>query len=169
MLKRGKMASTYSFDIVSDFDDQELTNAIDQAMREIRTRYDLKDTGTQIERQKDMLVITTDSEFTLQSVRDLLETRVIRRKLSLKILDYQNPEDASGGRVRQVVRLRRGISEDLAKQITRQIRSEFKKVTPQIQGDAVRVSAKSKDDLQSVIQLLKEDDHPVALQFVNYR
>jgi cyclic-di-GMP-binding protein len=163
------MASTFSFDIVSDFDDQELTNAIDQAMREIRTRYDLKDTGTQIERQKDSLVIDTDSEFTLQSVRDVLETRVIRRKLSLKILDYQNPEDASGGRVRQVVNLRRGISEDLAKQIARQIRSDFKKVTPQIQGDAVRVSSKSKDDLQQVIQMLKEEDHPVDLQFVNYR
>lgn len=163
------MASTYSFDIVSDFDAQELRNAIDQAMREITTRYDLKDTRTEITIEKDRLVINTASEFTLSAVRDIIETRVLRRGLSLKILDYQEPEDASGGRVRQVVLLRRGIPEDLARQLVKQIRADFKKVTPQIQGDAVRVSSKSKDDLQAVIQKVRGEDFPVALQFVNYR
>jgi cyclic-di-GMP-binding protein len=163
------VASTNSFDVVSDFDQQELTNAVDQTMREVRTRYDLKDTKTEIEQGKDELVISTDSEFTLNAVRDVLESKVIRRGLSLKILDYQKMEDASGGRVRQTVKLKRGIPEDLAKQISKQIRSDFKKVTAQIQGDSLRVSSKSKDDLQAVIQHLKEEDVPVALQFTNFR
>ena len=163
------MASTSSFDIVSDFDQQELRNAIDQAQREISTRYDLKDSKTEIAQEKDQLVISTSDEFTLTSVVDILETRVLRRGLSLKILDYQPVEDASGGRVRQVVKLRKGIPETLAKQLVKDIRTEHKKVTPQIQGDAIRVTAKNKDDLQAVIQSLKSADVDVALQFVNYR
>lgn len=163
------MASSFSFDIVSDFDAQEMKNAVDQTMREVGTRYDLKDTKTEITEEKDRLVINTASEMSLQAVRDILESKVIRRGLSLKILDYQKLEDASGGRVRQTVNLKRGIPEDLAKQLVKQIRADFKKVTPQIQGDAVRVSAKSKDDLQAVIQSIKGEDTPVALQFVNYR
>jgi cyclic-di-GMP-binding protein len=163
------MASTSSFDVVSEFDQQELTNAVDQTLREVRTRYDLKDTGTEIEHTDNQLVVTTDSDFSLKAVTDVLESKVIRRGLSLKILDYQKKEDASGGRVRQTIRLKRGIPEDIAKQITKQIRSDFKKVTAQIQGDSVRVSSKSKDDLQAVIQSLKESDLPVALQFTNFR
>jgi uncharacterized protein YajQ (UPF0234 family) len=163
------LASTFSFDIVSDFDQQELRNAIDQAMREIGTRYDLKDSKTEITQEKDQLVISTSDEFTLKSVVDILETRVLRRNLSLKILDYQRVEDASGGRVRQVVKLRRGIPETLAKQLVKDIRNDHKKVTPQIQGDAIRVTSKNKDELQEVIQALKSADLDVALQFVNYR
>jgi uncharacterized protein YajQ (UPF0234 family) len=163
------MASLSSFDIVSDFDRQELRNALDQTQREIHTRYDLKDTKTTIEATDSQLMINADSEYTLGAVRDLLESKLVRRGLSLKILDYGAEEPASGARVRQVVKLRRGIPEDLAKQITKRVRDEFKKVTPQIQGDAVRVQAKNKDDLQSVIQALKAEDYPVALQFVNYR
>lgn len=163
------MASTYSFDIVSDYDAQELKNAVDQTMREVGTRYDLKDTRTEISEEKDRLVINTASEMSLQAVRDILESKVLRRGLSLKILDYQSEEEASGGRVRQAVNLKRGIPEDLAKRLVKEIRGDFKKVTPQIQGDAVRVSAKSKDDLQTVIQAVKGEDFPVALQFVNYR
>src|SRR6185437_14676708 len=159
------MAATFSFDIVSDFDQQELRNAVDQAMREITTRYDLKDSNTEITQEKDQLVIMTADEFMLSSVTDILDTRVIRRGLSLKILDYQKVEDASGSRVRQVVKLRRGIPETLAKQLVKDIRTEFKKVTPQIQGDAIRVSAKNKDDLQDVIQSLKAKELDVALQF----
>ncbi|MEX2426241.1 MAG: DUF520 family protein, partial [Thermomicrobiaceae bacterium] len=94
---------------------------------------------------------------------------VIRRGLSLKILDYEKEESASGGKVRQVIKLKRGIPEDTAKQISKQIRSDFKKVTAQIQGDAVRVSSKNKDDLQAVIQAMKEADYEVALQFTNFR
>lgn len=163
------MASTFSFDAVSDFDQQELRNAVDQALREIGTRYDLKDSKTSITQEPAQLQIETDNEFTLRSVVDILESRVLRRGLSLKILDYQTVENASGGRVRQSVKLRKGIPEELAKQLVKEIRTNNKKVTPQIQGDAIRVSAKSKDDLQAVIQLLKQQDLPVALQFVNYR
>jgi len=163
------MAATYSFDVVSDFDQQELRNAVDQALREISTRYDLKDSKTEITQDKDQLVISTADEFILSSVTDILDTRVVRRGLSLKILDYQPVEDASGSRVRQVVKLRRGIPETVAKQLVKEIRSDYKKVTPQIQGDAIRVSAKNKDDLQAVIQALKGKELDVALQFVNYR
>lgn len=163
------MASTSSFDIVSKFDRQELKNAIDQAQREIRTRYDLKDTKTEIELTDDTITINTASEYSLQAVKDTLESKIVSRKLSLKILDYQDAEEASGARVRQVIKLKEGLKDDVAKQISKQIRDEFKKVTPQIQGDLIRVQAKSRDDLQAVIQLLKSNDYPVALQFVNYR
>ena len=163
------MAAGSSFDIVSKFDRQELKNAIDQAEREIRTRYDLKDTKTEIAWDDDEITITTASEYSLQAVKDTLESKMINRKLSLKILDYKEPEEASGARMRQVIKLKEGISDDIAKKITKQIRDEFKKVTPQIQGDAIRVQAKSRDDLQAVIQMLNSADYPVALQFVNYR
>lgn len=163
------MASQNSFDIVSKFDQQELRNAVDQTMREVRTRYDLKDSKTEIEQDEQQLVITSDSDMSLRAVRDILESKVIRRNLSLKILDYQEPENAAGSRVRQTVKLRQGINEDLAREITKRIRTEFKKVTPQIQGDLVRVSGKNRDDLQLVIQALRESDYPVPLQFVNYR
>lgn len=163
------MASLSSFDIVSDFDQQELRNALDQTQRELHQRYDLKDTRTTIEATDTQLTINSDSEYTLSAVRDLLESKLIRRGLSLKILDYGTEEPASGGRVRQVVTLRKGIPEDLAKQLSKRIRDDFKKVTPQIQGTAIRVQAKNKDDLQSVIQALKAEEYPVALQFTNYR
>ena len=159
----------FSFDIVSQFDRQELKNAVDQATREITTRYDLKDSKTTIEQEPDKLTINTDSDMSLKSIHDILESKVIRREMSLKVLDYQDPEDASGGRIRQVVKLRQGIADDLAKEISKRIRTEFKKVSPQIQGDLVRVSAKNRDDLQAVIQALKESDYPVPLQFINYR
>lgn len=163
------MASAYSFDIVSDFDRQELVNALDQTIREIGSRYDLKDTKTTVELESDAIVVNTDSEFTLQAVHTILQTKAAKRTLSLKIFDYGKVESASGNRVRQEIKLQKGISSDLGKQISKLIRDEFKKVQASIQGDAVRVSAKSKDDLQTVIQRLKQEDYPVALQFTNYR
>jgi cyclic-di-GMP-binding protein len=163
------MANASSFDVVSSFDRQELRNAVDQAQREIRTRYDLKNTGTEIEEADSELTITTESSYSLMAVKDILESKLIRRGLSLKILDYQSEEEASGARVRQVVRLKEGINDDIAKRISKDIRDNFKKVKPQVQGDAIRVQAKSRDDLQEVIQHLKSGDWPVALQFVNYR
>ena len=163
------LPSTPSFDIVSRFDHQELRNAVDQTQREIRTRYDLKDTNTELQLTEHEITITTASDYALQAVRDVLESKVINRKLSLKILDYQEPQDASGARKRQVIRLRQGIPDEIAKQIAKKIRDEFKKVTPQIQGDTLRVQGKSRDDLQAVIQRLRNEDYPVALQFVNYR
>ncbi len=163
------MAATFSFDIVSDFDRQELVNAIDQTVREIKSRYDLKDTQTTLELQENSIVVNTDSEFTLDAVHTLLQTKAAKRNLSLKIFDYGKVESASGSRVRQEIQLKQGISQDIAKQISKSIRDQLKKVQASIQGDAVRVSAKSKDELQQVIQMLKQEDWPVALQFTNYR
>ncbi|KJH71115.1 YajQ family cyclic di-GMP-binding protein [Aliterella atlantica] len=163
------MASNYSFDIVSDFDQQELVNAIDQTVREIKSRYDLKDTQTTVELANEAIAINTDSEFTLDAVHSILQQKAAKRNLSLKIFDYGKVESASGNRVRQEIKLKKGISQEIAKQISKLIRDEFKKVQPSIQGDVVRVSSKDKDDLQTVIQRLKQEDLPVALQFTNYR
>lgn len=163
------MADTYSFDIVSDFDRQELVNAVDQTVREINSRYDLKNTKTSVELGEEEITVSTDSEMTLQAVHGVLQQKAVKRNLSLKIFDYGKVETASGNRVRQVIKLKKGIAQEIGKQISKLIRDEFKKVQASIQGDAVRVSAKSKDDLQAVIQRLKQEDWPVALQFTNYR
>jgi uncharacterized protein YajQ (UPF0234 family) len=163
------MAASYSFDIVSDFDRQELVNAVDQTVREIQSRYDLKDTKTTVELGAESITINTDSEFTLDAIHTVLQTKAAKRNLSLKIFDYGKAEPASGSRVRQEIKLKKGISQEIAKQITKLIRDEFKKIQGSIQGDAVRVSAKDKDDLQLVIQRLKQEEYPVALQFTNYR
>ena len=163
------MASSYSFDIVSDFDRQELVNAIDQASREINSRYDLKDTKTTLELGDENIKVETASEMTLTAVHDILQSKAVKRNLSLKIFDYGTIESASGNRIRQEITLKKGISQELAKQISKLIREEVKKVQPSIQGDVVRVTAKDKDDLQTVIQRLKQEDYPVSLQFTNYR
>jgi uncharacterized protein YajQ (UPF0234 family) len=163
------MAGDCSFDVVSQFDEQELVNALDQTRREVQTRYDLKDTKTEIVHNKDNITIVTDSEFTLKNVRDILETKAIRRGLSLKIFKPGKEESAAGGRVRQVIALQQGLSQDLAKEISKHIREAYPKVRPQIQGDAIRVVAKSRDELQAVIAMLKQKDYPVALQYINYR
>lgn len=163
------MASTFSFDIVSDFDRQELVNAVDQVTRDVKSRYDLKDTQTTVELNEENITISTDSEFTLESVHTILREKAAKRNLSQKIFDFGKVESASGNRVRQEITLKKGINQEIAKQISKLIRDEFKKVQPVIQGDAVRVSAKAKDDLQVVIQRLKQEDFPVALQFTNYR
>lgn len=163
------MAGDSSFDVVSQFDEQELVNAIDQTRREVQTRYDLKDTKTEITRGEDAITIVTDSSLTLKSVRDILESKAVRRGLSLKIFKIGKEENAAGSKVRQVIQLQQGLSQELGKEISKYIRDNYPKVRPQVQGDAVRVTAKSRDDLQAVIKLLKEKDYPVALQFINYR
>lgn len=163
------MASTYSFDVVSDFDRQELVNTLDQTNREINSRYDLKDTQTTVELGDEKITINTASEMTLDAVHGVLQTKASKRNLSLKIFDYGKVESASGNRVRQEITLRKGISQEIGKQISKLIRDEFKKVQASIQGDVVRVIAKDKDELQAVIQRLKQEDYPVALQFTNYR
>ncbi|MBU6185111.1 MAG: YajQ family cyclic di-GMP-binding protein [Synechococcales bacterium] len=163
------MADTSSFDIVSDYDRQELVNALDQALREIKSRFDLKDTQTTLELGEQSITVNTSSEFTLEAVHSVLTAKAAKRNLSLKMFDYGVVESASGNRVRQVITLKRGISQDIAKQISKLIRDEFKKVQASIQGESVRVSSKSKDDLQLVIQRIKQEDWPVDLQFSNYR
>ena len=162
------MAGDCSFDLVSQFDEQELVNAIDQTRREVSTRFDLKDTKTEIVHPQNTITIVTDSSLTLKNVRDILETKAVRRGLSLKIFDVGKEENAAGGRVRQVIQLRQGLSQDLAKQISKHIRDKYPKVRPQIQGDAVRVVARSRDELQAVIAFLKQKDYPVSLQNFNY-
>src|SRR5687767_957235 len=165
------MADTFSFDVVSDFDRQELVNVVDQALREINTRYDLKDSKTEIDLEDKKLTINTDSEYHLTAIKDILQSKAVKRNLSLKIFKFGKVESASGGRYRQVVDLQKGLSEDIARSLVKEIRSNFPKIQPQVQGDALRITAKSKDDLQRVIQYLrgKDADLPVALQFVNYR
>ena len=163
------MASTNSFDVVSDFDHQELANAVDQAEREIKSRFDLKDTNTTVELGKDIITISTDSAFTLEGVRSILNTKAAKRNLSLKIFESGKIESASGNRVRQEITLKRGLNAETAKQISKLVRDEFKKTQASIQGDVVRVTGKDKDELQQVIQRLKQEDLPFALQFINYR
>jgi uncharacterized protein YajQ (UPF0234 family) len=161
--------ASYSFDVVSDFDRQELVNAVDQARREISQRYDLKDTGSEITLDEDSLAITASSDMTLDAVADLLRQKATKRQLSAKIFDFQTPEPVGGNRVRQIVKLRKGLSQELAKKLSKKVRDTVKKVTVAIQGDSLRVSGKTKDDLQTVIQLLREEDLEVPLQFENYR
>lgn len=165
------MAGDISFDVVSDFDRQELINALDQARREIGTRYDFKGAKAEIDLGKDELVVHADSELRAKSIQDLIESKAIRRSLSLKIFDWGTIEPAGGSTVRQKVGLRRGLPEDVAKKISKMIREDFPKAKSQIQGDAIRVSSKSRDELQKVIARLREESEalPVALQFENYR
>jgi uncharacterized protein YajQ (UPF0234 family) len=163
------MAGDQSFDVVSDFDEQELRNALDQVRREVGTRFDFKGVTVELVQAKTELTLLTDDEYRAGAVKDLIESKAIRRGLSLKIFDWGKIEEAGGNKVRQHIGLRRGLSDDIAKRITRMIRDEFPKVKSQIQGDAVRVSGKSRDDLQRVIARLRELDEPVPLQFDNYR
>jgi cyclic-di-GMP-binding protein len=165
------MAGDVSFDVVSEFDHQELVNALDQARREIGTRYDFKGSKAEFELAKEEIILRADSDSRARAMRDLLESKAIRRGLSLKIFDWGDIEEAGGNTVRQKIGLRRGLPEDLAKKISKLIRDDFPKAKSQIQGDAIRVSSKSKDELQKVIGRLREESegYPVPLQFQNYR
>ena len=160
-----------TFDIVSEFDRQELVNAVDQTQRDVRTRYDLKESKTDMELGETELTIVADSEMHVAAVRDVLQTKALRRNLSLKIFKYGPVEEIGGMRVRQIIALQQGIPEDVAKKLQKLIRDQFPKVQPRIQGDARRIGSKSKDELQGVIKLVKErqDDFTVPLQFTNYR
>ena len=163
------MAGDVSFDVVSDFDEQELRNALDQVRREVQQRFDFKGVTVDISQAKDELVLVTADEHRASAVKDLIESKAIRRELSLKIFDWGKVEPAGGNKVRQVITLRRGLPDDLARRLSKLIRDEFPKTKSQIQGDAVRVSSKSKDELQKVITRLRELDEVVPLQFQNYR
>jgi uncharacterized protein YajQ (UPF0234 family) len=163
------MADSYSFDVVSDFDRQELVNAVDQVRREVGQRYDLKDSATEIEVEEASLTITTASDMTLDAVVDVLRQKATKRNLSLKIFDLQTPEPVGGNRVKQVIKLRKGLSQELAKKLSKKVRDEVKKVTVAIQGESLRVTGKNKDDLQQVITLLRAEDLELPLQFENYR
>lgn len=166
------MAKECSFDVVSEFDKQELVNAVDQVKRDIISRFDLKNSNSQIELDADKTItITTNDDMKLRNIYDILQTKLVKRNLSIKILDPQQVENALGGNVRQVYKLRKGLTQELAKKIVADIKDSKIKVQPSIQGEQVRVSGKDKDDLQAVIKLLKEnsDKYDYPLQFQNYR
>ena len=166
------MAKECSFDIVSEFDKQELVNAVDQVQREITTRFDLKDSNSKVELEADKsITITTNDDMKLKNITDILQSKLVKRNLSIKILDPQNVESALGGNVRQVFNLKKGVSQELAKKIVADIKGSKLKVQPSIQGEQIRVTGKSKDDLQDVIKLIREnaDKYDVPLQFQNYR
>ena len=166
------MVKDSSFDIVSEFDKQELLNAVDQVKRDLQSRFDLKNSNSDVVLEADkQITVTTNDEMKLRNIYDILQSKLVKRGLSIKILDAQPMENALGGNVRQVYNLRKGLTQELAKKIVADIKDSKLKVQASIQGEQVRVSGKSKDDLQDVIKLLRsnEDKYDYPLQFTNYR
>jgi uncharacterized protein YajQ (UPF0234 family) len=163
------MAQEYSFDVVSQFDRQELVNAVNQAQREIATRYDFKDTGASIELGESEIMLNGPSDFKMKAMLDVLQGKLVKRQLSLKILKPGPIEPAAKGTVRQKLELQQGIDDELARTLVKQIKLVSPKVQPRIQGDAIRVSSREKDLLQQVITALKATETQVPLQFINYR
>ncbi len=165
------MATSYSFDVVSDFDRQEVVNAIDQIQREVSQRYDLKDSNSEISLEEEEIIIITASDMTLKAIGDILLQKATKRKLSLKIFEFRDSITVSGNRVKQIVVLKRGLDQDIAKKLSKAVRDEIKKVNVSIQGNSLRVTGKNKDELQLAIEILrkKEDEFNIPLQFENYR
>lgn len=165
------MAKDSSFDIVSEIDMQEVDNAINQGKKEIVNRYDLKNTDSTIEldREQDKIVIETANDMALAAIVDVIKSKMIKRGISPKALDVSKAEDAAGGRLRQDIDLVTGISTEKAKEINQLIKKSKMKVKAQIEGDKLRISGKSKDLLQDAIALVKESNMEIPLQFVNFR
>lgn len=163
------MASEHSFDIVSKMDMQELNNAVTQTEREISNRFDFKGSKSSLSLEKDVLVIASDDEYKLNAVIDILQTKMVKRGLSLKNVEYGKVEPAAMGTVRQRLSLKQGVDQENAKKINILIRDSKLKVKSQIQGDQIRVTGKNRDDLQAVIQLLRKADLPLDLQFTNLK
>ncbi len=158
-----------SFDIVCETDMQEMDNAVNQARKEIATRYDFKGSRSSIELQDGVITIIGDDDAKVHAVAEILRARMARRNLDPKCLDYGPIEDASGGTRRQAIRIKQGVSQELAKQIVKRIKQEKMKVQAAIQGDQVRVSGKKRDDLQAVIALVRGMDADRPLKFTNFR
>ena len=165
------MAENFSFDVVSDFERQELVNALDQVKREISQRYDLKGTDTKVDLDKENIFITTNSELTLNAVNDIIRQKAIKRNLSLKIFDYGETEIVSGNKVKQIIQLKQGIKQEIAKKISKIIRDQIKKINVSINGETLRVSSKSKNDLQLAIRLVSdlEESLNIPLKANNFR
>ncbi len=158
------------FDIVSKIDTQELSNALDQTRKEIAVRYDFRDVPTEIKHEGDQLIILTADEYKLKAVRDVLESKLMRRGLSLKILGTPKNEPASGGQIRSIIPLTSGIPAEKAKLINKLIREQFPRIKTTVQGDEMRVAGKSIDELQAIMQLLRDSSQvDIPLQFINYR
>jgi uncharacterized protein YajQ (UPF0234 family) len=159
-----------SFDVVSELDMQEVRNAVDQAHRELATRFDFKDTGSSIELGKDELTLKSSTEDRIKAVRQVLEEKFVKRKLSLKALDWGKVEEAGGNTVRQAVKLKAGIGADAARDLNKRIKAlGLKGIQSQYQGDAVRVTGKKRDELQTVIAALREAELDLPLQYNNFR
>jgi cyclic-di-GMP-binding protein len=163
------MASTYSFDVVSEVNMQEVDNAVNQAIKEIGQRYDFKNSKTEIDLGEDEIKIVSDDEFRLTSTIEILKAKFIKRGVSPKALDFGKVDKASLGAVRQTAKIVKGISKEKAKEIVAEIKKSKIKAQTQIMENQLRVIGKEKDDLQAVIQLLKQKDFGVELQFTNYR
>ncbi len=164
------MAQDNSFDIVSKVDIQEVRNAIDQAMKEIRQRFDLKDSHSDIKLEgSDSIQLSSANEYKLEAVKEILGQKLVKRGVSLKNLTYDKLEQAVGQSVRQKINLQQGIPTDKAKEIVKLVKDSKKKAQASIQGDTVRVSSKDRDELQGIIALLRGKDLGVDLQFTNYR
>lgn len=163
------MAQEFSFDVVSKSDMQEVTNAVVQAQKELAQRFDFKGSKSSIELTAEELVLVSDDEGKLVSVKDILETKLVKRKISLKALDYGKIEPAAGGTVRQKAKIVQGIEIEKAKAIVKTIKDAKVKVQASIQADQVRVVGRSKDDLQKAMTLVRETDYGIPLQFTNYR
>jgi cyclic-di-GMP-binding protein len=163
------MAQEFSFDVVSKTDMQEVTNAIQQAQKELAQRFDFKGSKSSIELTAEELVLVSDDEGKLVSLKDILETKLVKRKVSLKALDYGKIEPAAGSTVRQRAKIVQGIEVEKAKAIVKTIKDAKVKVQASIQSDQVRVVGRSKDDLQKAMTLVRETDYGIPLQFTNYR
>lgn len=163
------MAKDESFDIVSKVDMQEVDNAVNQTKKEISQRYDFKNSKAHINIEDEGIKILAEDDFKLRSIIDVLKTKMINRKVAVKNLDYGKIEEASGGMLRQMVKIQQGIEIEKARQVVKDIKNLKIKVQAQIMEDQVRVSGKNRDDLQSVIKFLKEKDYQIELQFINYR
>ena len=166
------MAKDCSFDVVSEFDRQELVNAVDQVKRDVSSRFDLKDSNSEIELEADKAItITTSDDMKLRNIYDILQSKLVKRGLNIRILDAQPVENALGGRIRRVYNLKKGLTQELAKKIVADIKDAKIKVQAAIQGDQIRVSGKDKDNLQEVIRMLRanEEKYDYPLQFTNYR
>lgn len=163
------MAKDESFDIVSQVDMQEVDNAVNQTKKEISQRYDFKNSKAQINIEDNGIKIIAEDDFKLRSIIDVLKTKMISRKVAVKNLDYGKIEEASGGMLRQLIKIQQGIEMEKARQIAKDIKNLKIKVQAQIMNDQLRVSGKSRDDLQAVIQFLKQQDYQIELQFINYR
>lgn len=163
------LAKDSSFDIVSVVDMQEVNNAVNQANKEIAQRYDFKNSKSEITIDDQNLKIISDNQYKLESVIDILQTKLIKRNVSIKNLEYGKVEEASGGTVRQTIKIKQGIETEKAKGIVKVIKDTKIKVQAQIMGEQIRVTGKNKDDLQEVLHLLKEKDFGIELTFTNYR
>ena len=163
------MAKDCSFDVVSEVDMQEVDNAVNQAKKEIGTRYDFRGSKAEISLDSDTIKIIGDDEYKLNAIIDVLKGKMVKRNVAVKNLDYGKVEPAAGATVRQVITIKKGITKENAKEVVKAIKNMKLKVQASIQEDQVRVSGKDKDDLQAVIQMLKQLDVPVELQFVNFR